>query len=411
MVEKMTILSEKISKYNFKLFIWHSFFLSFAQSLIDIDTVMPTMIAEAGGTALHIGIMTTIMMGGSSFTQLLFAPMINHFHFKKIFLLIGINLRILSLLFLSLILYISINKVLSNALWYIFILIAIFAFSGAFANISYIDILGKSISSEKRKVFFSARQIIGGIVVILTAFWAKIILSKYNYPANYSLLFLLSGSSLLVASLGFWRIKEVIPSGSEIKSIRNFLVSLQSELKNNPKLKYFLGFINTHGITTSILPFVILYAKEIFSTTSTETGSYLLFKIIGSVGISMFVLIFNQKLRFNTLLYSNILLSVIMSVSVLSLSNSLLMPFLFMLGGIIVSLYSISMNGLLLEISGTNNRAIYTGFAGAGNIIPMIFPLVASNIIEKVGYITFFMIFIILIILSGYFIYKIGCKK
>jgi len=55
----------------------------------------------AGGSAIHIGILTSIILGGSSLTQLLFAPFISNYPYKRKFLLIGINARILSLISLG----------------------------------------------------------------------------------------------------------------------------------------------------------------------------------------------------------------------------------------------------------------------------------------------------------------------
>jgi MFS family permease len=69
------------------------------------------------------------------------------------------------------------------------------------------------------------------------------------------------------------------------------------------------------------------------------------------------------------------------------------------------------MNGLLLEVSGRENRALYTGFAGAGNILPAIFPLTGGLIINWFGFRPFFMMFMLIILLSVYFIRKIDCKK
>lgn len=404
-------LTSNVSKHNFRAFLWHAVFLAFAQNFMDVDTVVPAMVAEAGGQPIHIGIISAIMMGGSSFTQLFFAPMISHHPFKKKFLLAGINFRIASLFALALILYVLSASLMSHLLWYIFLFISIFSFSGAFTNISFVDILGKSIISQNRKAFFSARQIVGGIVVLVTAFAAKNILSAYTYPANYALMFLVGGSALLIASLGFWNIKETEASGSKISGIRNFLETLSSEWKNNPKLKYYLGFINTQGIAMSVLPFVILYSKETFHTGSAQTGLYLLFKVIGVVSVSMLVLMNNKKIRFNMLLYSNVLLSILFSFAVVLIDRSSFLPYIFLLGGVIVSLYVMTMNGVLLEISGNENRALYTGFAGAGNLLPMLFPLVAGGIIERWGYTSFFAVFAIVVSLSAFFIYKIKCKK
>ena len=404
-------LSVNTSKHNFKAFLWHAVFLAFAQNFMDVDTIIPAMVIESGGNSLHVGIMAAIMMGGSSFTQLFFAPVLSNIPYKKKYLLFGINLRVVSLISLAVILFLSATGNNVSILWILFLIISIFSFSGAFTNISYIDVLGKSISKIKRKSFFSTRQILGGIVLLSTAFFARKILSSNAYPENYAFLFLIGGTSLFVASLGFWNIKETEPSGTKISGVKNFIRSMSKELKNNKQLIYFLGFINTQGIVISFIPFVMLYAKETFHTHASYTGIFLLFKVIGVVAMSLIVLIFNTKLKYNTLLYINVLITISLALLVIFIPNVALFKWVFILGGFAVSLYMISLNGVLLEISGTQNRALYTGFVGAGNIIPTIFPLISGAVINKLGYSFFYVLFIIIVTFSFYFIYKLQCKK
>ena len=150
-------LTPAISKRNFYSLLWHAGFLALAQVFMDVDTIVPAMMVDAGGSAIQIGILSSIMLGGSSFTQLVYAPFISNYHFKKKFLLLGINSRIFSLLGLGLILYFTSIVDESNIIWMIFILIAIFSFGGAFANVSYTDILGKSVMQTSRKSFFSIK--------------------------------------------------------------------------------------------------------------------------------------------------------------------------------------------------------------------------------------------------------------
>ncbi|MGQ1948110.1 MFS transporter [Geofilum sp. OHC36d9] len=404
-------LSTATSKHNYSAFLWHAIFLAFAQNFMDVDTVIPAMVIESGGNSLHVGIMTAIMMGGSSFTQLFFAPVLSNIPFKKKYLLFGINLRIVSLFSLAFILYLFVAKNSSSVLWFLFLLISVFSFSGAFTNISYIDVLGKSITKIKRKSFFSARQIIGGIVILSTAFLAKKILSNNPFPGNYAIMFLVGGTSLLIASLGFWNIKETEPSGTKISGLKSFVHSMRHELKHNKKLIYFLGFINTQGIVISFIPFVMLYAKESFNTQASDTGLFLLFKVIGVVSMSLIVLIYNKHIKYNALLYINAANSIVLAIIILFIPDAALLKWVFILGGIAVSLYMITLNGVLLEISGNENRSLYTGLIGAGNILPTLFPLVSGSIISKMGYHFFFSLFILIISTSFFFIYRLKCEK
>lgn len=404
-------LTKKISSHNFKSFLWHATFLAFAQNFMDVDTIIPSMIVEAGGGAIHIGILTAIMMGGSSFTQLFFAPFISNKTYKKKYLLLGINTRVFALTGLGVLLFLFQGNQHNYVLWLVFFFITAFSLAGAFTNISYVDILGKSITQHKRKTFFSTKQIISGVIMLSSAFLAKRVLEWKEYPVNYAFMFFIGAILLLTATAGFWSIKETVPSRLRISGINAFFKVLQTELKQNKKLCYFLGYINTQGIAISFLPFIILYAKETFNTQSVDAGIFLVYKIIGVVFVSILVLLGAKKLKYNLLLYSNVLLSLLLVFLAFFIKDETSIKYIFVLGGIVFSLFTISMNGLLLEVSGNENRAMYTGFTGAGNILPAIFPLIGGVIINQFGYQTFFILFMLIIAMAAFFIFKINCKK
>jgi MFS family permease len=409
-MQKMS-LPREISNRNFFAFLWHAVFLAFAKNFMDVDTVIPAMLIESGGGAVHVGIMTAIMMGGASFTQLFFAPYISNSDFKKNFLLVGINSRILSLFALGFILSFFPEYQSHMLLWFIFLFITLFSLGGAFANISYTDILGKSIDAGKRKVFFSARQIISGTLILVSAFLAKKVLSLAQYPSNYAYMFFIGGTLLLTASGGFWRIKEYVPSALKISGVKNYLAVLRSELTDNKRLLYFLGFINTQGIIISFLPFAMLYAKEMFNSQSSDTGYFLLYKIVGIILVSLLVFCGARRIKYNPLLYLNLALSVILILATLIVPDKITLRYIFVAGGMAYALYTITMEGLLLEVSSNDNRALYTGFAGAGNILPAVFPLAGGWIIERYGFPAFFILSAFYISLSAYFIKRIDCKK
>ncbi|MCB2209020.1 MAG: MFS transporter [Bacteroidetes bacterium] len=404
-------LTAALSQQNVFALLWHSGFLAIAMVFMDVDTIIPAMLVDAGGSAVQIGILTAIMLGGSSFTQLIYAPFISNFNYKKKFLLLGINSRIFSLLGLGIMLYFSSLIDETNIIWMIFILITIFSFGGAFANVSYTDILGKSILQESRKPFFSIRQLITGVILFAAAFFAKKVLTISDYPTNYGYMFFIAFGALLMASLGFWKLKEVIPSRLEIKNPNHFFRLIKSEWKQNEKLKYFLGFINTMGVSISLLPFIILYAKDFYQIQNADTGSFLLYKIMGSVATGFILFFMAGRYKYRYLLYGGAVLS--LSLPVLTLLSSGILSFIiiFLIGGVIYTTYTIAMNGVLLEISANENRTLYTGIAGAGNILPALFPLLGGWIIKLYGFLPFFILFMLVILSSLFFIYKINCNK
>ena len=404
-------LTTDTSRHNFHSFLWHAAFLAFATNFMDVDTVIPAMLVEAGGNGLHIGLMTAIMLGGSSFTQMIFAPFISNYAYKKKFLLLGINARILSLLLMGLMLYFAFSLQGDLVIWFIFILITAFSLGGAFANVSYTDILGKSVSQEARKSFFSVKQVVTGTILLLSAFLAKKLVTLNAFPVNYAYMFFAGCSALFIASLGFWRLKETMPSRMTVRSIGHFRSLIRTELNGNNRLGYFLGWINTMGISITLLPFVMLYAKQMFHTGSQDTGLFLLYKVIGSVSIGFLLFALARKFRCRYLLYGNAAL--VLGVILVILLPAGMPPFrlIFLLGGIVYAVYSISMNGVLLEISGNDTRVLYTGIAGAGNILPAVFPMLGGWIIERFGYQPFFILISLMILSSLFFSYKLNCRR
>jgi MFS family permease len=404
------MLTQKDSSFNFYALLWHALLLSLSQSFIDFDVVLPAMIIDAGGTSMHVGILTAIMLGGASITQLFFAPYISNKPFKKRFLLLGINSRIFSLGFIAFLLYyISQNKE-AELLWLIFIVISLYAVGGAFASLSYNDIIGKSLNEHSRKSFFSVKQIIIGIGVFISAYFAKKILTFYQYPFSYMTLFIIGFVLLATSSMAFWLIREKVESNLKIDNLKHFFSIMKIEIAENKKLRNYLGFVNTQGIAVSFLPFVILYSKQ-FLTGNTDVGNFLLFKVIGAVSAGILISLLIKKIKYRFLLYLGVIVSLSIVFILIMFHNSYAFYTVFVLGGIIASIYSITMNGVLLEVSSKDNRALYTGISGAGYILPAIFPILGGFIIKEFNFTTFFLLYAIIVLSSLFFIRKIDCKK
>jgi len=282
-------LSEQNFRVNFRAFLWHSAFLAFAANFMDVNTIIPSMLIKVGSTPILLGLLTAILLGGSSVSQILFAGFLLNKSFKKKYLLIGINIRIVALLGLALMFYKAF--LLSNnwIIFLIFILISAFSFSGAFAGVSYTDILGKVIKKNERKIFFTTRQIFNSVGILISALIVRKLLKYYNFPLNYSIIFLFAGILILIASLGFWKIREVNSNIKEKKGLLKFLKLIPSEIKNNPNLKYYLLIINTLGFGLSIIPFLVLIAQRNFGLSYDLIGNFLLFNTFGMLLAGLFL--------------------------------------------------------------------------------------------------------------------------
>ena len=404
-------LNEQTSRNNYYCFLWHAIFLALTINFMDMDTIIPAMMVDAGASPLQLGILTAIMVGGARFAQLFFAPFLNNQPSKKGYLLGGINARILSLAGMALLFYFSLSTKGSFIILTIFILISLFSFSGSFANINYVDILGKSVLEQKRKAFFSIKHVLSNIFVFLSAFLAKKVLTTYDYPMNYATLFTIAAVLLAIASLGFWRIKEIHASNNKIKGMKEFLNVITHEIFTNKKLRNYLFLVNTQGICLALMPFLILYARKIFAAGNQDIGNFLILKVIGGILTGSVLFYFSKRIKYNYMMHIASALGIIIPLLMLILPGAVLFPYIFLLGGMLFTIYTVSMNGILLEVTTNENRALYTGLSGAGGIVPVIFPFFGGWIITAFGFTQFFILFILIIFSSFYFIYKIDCKK
>ncbi len=412
MKKNITELTKNISKHNYLAFVWHGIFLSLASNFMDVHTIIPAMLLKAGANSILLGLATTIMIGGSSLMQIFFARSLSNKSHKKQPLLIAINLRVMALFMISFLLLKS--ELIPNyfLILILFIIITIFSFSGSYASISYIDIIGKSILNDRRKDFFSFKQIIGSIGVFFSALFVRHLLRIYSYPVNYSVLFLGAGLFLFIASLGFWMIKEIIVPIKTKIDFKTFLKIVPKEIQKNRNLKNYLLLINTLGLTMSFIPFMILFAKHNFGLNNKMIGNILFYKISGMLLTSIILYKKSKTFEYKKLLRVSLLLG--FSLPILALifkGNYSLYQLLFFIAGIFLTSFNVARNGVLVEISNNENRAIYTGISGAGSILPTIFPLISGIFINFLGYETTFVILSIIIGIGLFFINGLNCKK
>lgn len=404
-------LSPKQSQNNYWSFLWHSVFLSLATNFMDVDTIVSSMLIKAGGTSVQLGLLTAIMLGGTSLMQLVFASYLAPKVKKKAFLLTGINLRVLSLLLMALLFFQS--HALDNWLiiLLIFIFMSMFSFSGSFANVSYVDILGKSLLEKRRKIFFSAKQIVNSIGFLTSALIVRELLKYYDYPVNYAFLFFTAGLLLLTASLGFWNLREVVSSPKPKRSLLSFFKSIPAEIKKSRNLKYYLIIINSLGLGLSVLPFLVLFAKESFGLSYTLIGNFLLFRTIGMLVAGLILYKFSQKFIYRHVLQFSLVLGSLLPILALLLQNNqFAYQFIFIFSGIFFATYRMALEGVLLEISTEENRVTFTGISGAGNVLTTVFPLAAGYLVSVLGFHIIFIAVAVLILSSYYFVSKLDCR-
>ncbi len=403
----MEPVTRRDEKRNYHAFLWHASFLALTITFTDINTIMPSLIVKAGGTDFHLGMLTAVMIGTPILGELLFASYLYLKPRKKAFLLLGINTRVLILVAFALLLKAgdSFPGIVLIAL--IIVLMLLFSIAGTFAGISYTDILGKSISGELRQRYFVRRQILTSSAFLLSALAAREILVTFSWPENYFVLFALAAVLLFVASLGFWMIRErpVRVQGSS----GNFLQVLRcipATLRSHPALRNYIIMNNLTGFGLALLPFYISLAKESYGLTGEQIGVYLLLQYVGMIVSNILWAQVVKRRQFLGVSKGCILFGTVLPVAALVLSQYSFSAFLpvFFFMGFSLSARRIGFDGLFLEITDDENRALFKGIVGATSLSVALFPLIAGGLIMIVGFVPVFLFSAVMIGSSLYFL-------
>jgi MFS family permease len=351
-----------IRNINFFGFIWHSFWLSLAETFTEKNTVLPALILLNGGTQFDVGILTSIMIGAPLISQLLFASYLTNKQFKKKFLLGGIYLRVIAFVGVAVSIYFF-NEMNSRIfVFVIFLWMSLFAFSGAFAGVSYSDIVGKVFDSSTRKKFFVLRQFISSFGILISALVVNHILSTIQYPKNYQISFFTAGLLLFLGSLGFLFLKEK-PSNVETNHGNFFkiLIKIPDEIKSSANLKNFIVAANLIGLSFVLIPFYIGFVKNSFDFNNSQVGNFLIVQIIGMIFSNILWGKIVKIISFKGMLRIAVLLLFFLSITALVLvqfNNVDYFYILFILIGFSISAHKIAVEGVIIEISNEINRPL-----------------------------------------------------
>ena len=396
------------AKRNFLAFLWHGLFLAFASTFIDVNTILSSFVLKIGGSSAHVGILTGISIGLPLITQLLFAGFLAGQKRKKPYLLLGFYLRVGALAGMGYTLSLSGSGEHPWLLMLVFFWIGIFSVSGAFAGVSYTDILGKSLPRSKRGRFLVVKQFISSSGMLVSALAARRIVIAFPYPDNYTLLFYLAAGLLFLAGFGFLAIRE--KTGADSKSI-GIIKEIPRILKSDPNLKNYIIAINLMGLSPAIIPFYLVLSQSSFPLTDIQIGNFLLMQFAGMI-LSTFI--WNavvQRFRFKGVAVGCAILGGVLPLIALWFSGfgPAVYQWSFFLAGVLITAGKIAYDGVLLEITTDDNRAVYAGISGALSLTTAVFPIMAGVLIQVFAETIVFIATALFVAASLFFIFRLQC--
>jgi MFS family permease len=377
---------------NYVIFIWHGTFLALTMSMIDFNTVFPAMITELVDSKIIFGIIYSLMLGMPYFSSLLFGHFLSTYRYRRKFLIIGIYLRSLAFLGMATFMLFFGLRLPWLVVGSFFLWSLLFSLSGGFAGISYDDIFGKLVPKQQwgrlyaLKQFFSSLASFAGGWMIAHVFS----ISTLSFPKNYATILLVGFVGLIVASVAFWFIKE--PPSQITASVRPRLSQLLKRvpgiLRSNSAFARFIVVENLSSFSLMIMPFYMIYAKDMLQVNDVYIGRYLLFQVAGTISSNLLwgwlaSRFGNKKAVEICLLLGGII--PLVALFIVSLGPDFF-ALVFLLVGFVYSGRRVGFVPYLLDIVPENERPVYLGIRGTLNFLVVLLPLLGGVIIQLAGY-------------------------
>jgi MFS family permease len=379
---------------DFFIFLWHGAFLTLTMSMIDFNTVFPALVIKLSDSKMIFGMIYSVTLGVPFLFNIIFSHFLSSKTYKKKYLIISIYLRALSFLGIafSIFFFGSSNPMLT--VYSFFIWIFLFSISGGMAGIVYLDIIGKLFIKDHRKKLFTYKQFVNSIVALIGGFAIKNILDKttISFPLNYTIIFFIAFSGLVIASIAFWMIKEPESEVFNSESLLSYIKKVPQIIKADKSFLKYIFIQNATGISLMAMPFYMVYAKEILKIDNSYIGQYLIFQIAGTILSSFFWGKINQKWNSKIVVRTCIFLGAVLPVITLIAINfgPMVYSLVFFILGFLISGRRIGFDQYLLAIAPSDNRATYIGIAGTLNIFMVVFPLIGGIMVQFLGFTVMF---------------------
>jgi MFS family permease len=401
--------------YAYIAFLWHGFFLAITMAMLDLNTVFPILINTLSENKYVFGALYSIMLGAPLLFNVIFSHHIRRFVYKKKFLLIGMYVRGLSFLGMSLFVYYfgldNPRLVIGSLFFFVFL----FSVSGGVAGLSYSDLIAKTTKSENRATFFSVKQLISSVAGLLGGFIvARIFSDAIVFPDNYATSLAIGFVGLFVASIFFIFLKEPYEPIDEVKtSLKDYIKSIPSVLKTDQSFSFFILVENLSSFSIMVLPFYIIYANQVFDIEPSFIGTFLIIQITGTIFSNVVWGLLGKYFKSKSVVRFCILLGGLNPIIaiVLGATNPYLYGIVFFILGFTISGRRVGFEPFLLDITPRDRRIEYLGIRGSLNIMIVVLPLIGALLRELIGFEITFIIVSITMIIAFILLRKVDAKE
>lgn len=383
--------SSRDTRVNFAGGIIHAIFFRISVAFAEPTTILPVYIMLLTGSKTHVGLLTSVLLAGEVLPTLFFSRFLEPRRRKLPGLLVAVFSRAGSWLAIGLLTWYLGDTDPGITLLILFVLIGVFALGGSLGGVALMDVVGKVIPDNKRGLFLGTRQLLGSLAALGAGLFVGRILSHEGlvFPSNYAVLFLASAAALTLAGVGFAIMREpAAPGAASSKPLGQYLRDSLAILKGDTHLKRYLLIRNLVGLHRMIVPFYVLYAREILGASDAMVGTYVFMQILGGSLSNVAWAQINDRWGSDRLLQFCTVLCTTIPIVALALGNFSpgFYAAVFLLLGAAINGRQMAFTSYLLDIAPPHRRPTYAGLGSTFTAPTLFFPLVGGIILDRLGY-------------------------
>lgn len=269
-----------------------------AMAFANYATVLPSFVNQLTNFAPLVGLVSTIYSGAWLLPQLFAANYVTSKERKKPYVITVALIARPMLMLVGMALLLTGDTRPSFILAFFFVGYTIFMVADGVSSVGWFDIVSKSIPPARRGRLFSTGQVVGGLLAVGAGFVVKQILGPQGpaFPHNYSLIFLLASTFLLLGLLFLSRLKEPTqPVRQQRQPWRSYAPQLAAVLRQDRQF----ALVNVVRLLSALgglsLPFYVIYATGILQVGDESIGLFVSAQVAGAIAASSAMGYLNER--------------------------------------------------------------------------------------------------------------------
>ncbi len=395
--------NNKHSKKNYILGILNGTLFNFAFAITGSKTVLPLFISTLTSNGVFIGLAGSLEDVLWPLPQIFTAHYLEGKPYKKFMYIYTAYIRTIMMFAMGILIFF----LPSYTLPLFFVFLTIYLLSGGFAGLSFMEIIGKTISPDKLPSFWGYRLGLGGILAVFGGFFVKYSIAHFSYPINYAILFITAGFVVAIALFSFSIAYEPPSIGQEkTDKFSHFIKDGSKTLNKDKRFKALLFYRIFIGISMGAIPFYSIYAIKILNYNSSIIGIFISIQMTGMI---LSNILWNKIAKKYSMIAIMNITAIIVSLqpilALMSLKAGIIpMYLLFFLVGASFAGLRIGHTSYLLFIAPERKRPTYVGFMNTLTAPIMFYPMLNGYLIDRFSYNHIFVISAIIGIVSFFII-------